>query len=115
MHLAGPRSAAAPPRPTLPRVYGWLVTSAGRRRVKCLLDSGASHCFISPALAAQLGPACRRPLPAGHPPSVRQADGSLRATGGAVAAQLVLGGLDEETAFVEFEVDCDADLILVRT
>jgi hypothetical protein len=70
------------------------------------------HCFISPALAAQLGPACRRPLPAGHPPSVRQADGSLRATGGAVAAQLVLGGLDEETAFVEFEVDCDADLIL---
>jgi hypothetical protein len=25
---------------------------------------------------------------------------------------LVLGGLDEETAFVEFDVDCDADLIL---
>ena len=36
----------------------------------------------------------------------------MRATGGAVVAQLVLGGLDEETAFVEFEVDCDADLIL---
>ena len=27
-------------------------------------------------------------------------------------AQLVLGGLDEETAFVEFDVDCDADIIL---
>jgi len=40
-HLAGPRSTAPPPRTTLPRVYGWLVTPAGRRRVKCLLDSGA--------------------------------------------------------------------------
>jgi len=43
---------------------------------------------------------------------VRQADGSSRPTGGAVEARLVLGGLDEETAFVEFDVDCDADLIL---
>ena len=43
---------------------------------------------------------------------MRQADGSERAAGGAVTAQLVLGGLDEETAFVEFDVDCDADLIL---
>ncbi len=25
---------------------------------------------------------------------------------------MVLGGLDEDTAFVEFDVDCDADLIL---
>ena len=51
-HLAGPRDAAAPPRPLLPRVYGWIVTSAGRRRVKCLLDSGELHCFLSRALAA---------------------------------------------------------------
>ena len=29
-----------------------------------------------------------------------------------MVAQLVLGGLDEETAFVEFDVDCDADIIL---
>ena len=29
-----------------------------------------------------------------------------------MAARLILGGLDEETAFVEFDVDCDADLIL---
>ncbi len=32
--------------------------------------------------------------------------------GGAVAAQLILGGLDEETVFVKFDGDCDADLIL---
>ncbi len=43
---------------------------------------------------------------------VRQADGSLLPTGGVVAAQLVLGSLDEETASVEFYVDCDADIIL---
>ena len=43
---------------------------------------------------------------------MRQADGSLRETGGAAQAQLLLGGLDEETSFVEFDVDCDADIIL---
>lgn len=48
----------------------------------------------------------------GHPQSVRQADGTSRPTGGVVAARLVLGALDEETAFVEFDVDCDADIIL---
>ena len=32
--------------------------------------------------------------------------------GGTVSAQLVLGGLDEETAFVEYDVGCDADIIL---
>ena len=32
-HLAGPRNRAAPPRTELPRVYGWLVTPAGRWRV----------------------------------------------------------------------------------
>ena len=110
--LAGPRADACAPRPALPRVYGWLVTAAGRRRVKCLLDSGASHCFLSRALAAQLPSSCRRPSAAEHPSSVLQADGSSRPTGGAVEARLVLGGLDEDTAFVEFDVDCDADLIL---
>ncbi len=42
---------------------------------------------------------------------MRQADGSLRPAGGVVAAQLVfrVGSLDEETAFVEFDVGCDAD------
>ena len=109
--LAGPRTDAAP-RTTLPRVYDWLVTSTGRRRVKCLLDSGASHCFLSRALAAQLPPAGRRPPSPGHPQSVGQADGSSRPAGGAVAVQLILGGLDEETVFAEFDVDCDADLIL---
>ena len=112
--LAGARGAPAAgvPRAALPRVYGWLVTPAGRRRVKCLLDSGASHCFLSRALAAQLPSSCRRQPQASHPPSVRQADGSTRPTGGVVAAQLLLGGLDEETTFIEFDVDCDADIIL---
>jgi hypothetical protein len=36
----------------------------------------------------------------------------MRPARGALVAQLVLGGLDEETAFVEFDVDCDADTIL---
>ena len=29
-----------------------------------------------------------------------------------MAVQLLLGGLDKETTFIEFDVDCDADLIL---
>ena len=98
--------AAYVPRQVLPWVYGWLVTPAGRRRVKCLLDSGASHCFLSSALAAQLQ-WCRLPLPASHPSSVQQADCSTRRIGGVVAAQLLLGGLDEETTFIEFDVDCE--------
>jgi hypothetical protein len=100
--------------PDLPRVYGWLATPAGRRRIKCLLYAGAWHCFLSRALAAQLLGACRRrrPRPRGHPSSVQQADGSSRPKSGAVEARLVLGGLDEETALVEFNVDCDADIIL---
>ncbi len=41
------------------------------------------------------------------------AGGRLYAAGrGALVAKLVLGGLDEETAFVEFDVDCDANIIL---
>ncbi len=30
-----------------------------------------------------------------------------------MVAQLVLGGLDEETTFAEFDVDCDTNIILV--
>ena len=63
---------------------------------------------LSRELAEQLPISCRRTPAAGHPPAVRQADGSLRETGGAAMAQLLLGGLDEETAFVEFDVDFDA-------
>ena len=36
----------------------------------------------------------------------------MRPAVGVVAAQLLLGGLDEDTTFIEFDVDCDADLIL---
>ncbi len=83
---------------------GWQRRQAGGR--PSLLDSGASHCFLRRTLAAQLPPACHC-LPApGHPPSVQQANCSE------VAARLILGGLDKETVFVEFDVDSDADLIL---
>jgi hypothetical protein len=61
------------------------------------------------------GPApVRLPAPPSPRPSiVRPAGGqSSRPTGGAAEARLVLGGLDEETAFVEFDVDCNADIIL---
>ena len=67
---------------------------------------------MSRELAAQLLISCRRAPAAWHPPAVRQADGLLRETGGAAMAQLLLGGRDEETAFVEFDVDSDADIIL---
>jgi hypothetical protein len=71
--------------------------------------------FLSMALAAQFPGACQRPRPRGHPSSVRQGgDGASLPTwtGGAVEAQLVLGGLDKETAFVELDVDYDADIII---
>ena len=42
---------------------------------------------------------------------MRQADGSERAAGDAVTARLVLGSLNQEMAFMEFELDCQ-DLIL---
>jgi hypothetical protein len=64
---------------------------------------------------AQLPGNCRRLRPRGHPSSFRQADSSCRPTGCAVEAWLVLGAvgcLDEETALVDFDVDCDADIIL---
>ncbi len=67
---------------------------------------------MSSAFAAKLPPACRVPPTPGHPHPVLQADGSTRLTGGVVAARLVLGYLVEDTCFVEFDVDCDEDLIL---
>ena len=102
-----PRPAAA----ALPRIYGWISTPRGRRRVKCLLDSGASHCFIRPELAGQLGPAWSR-SPRGGPLAVRQADGQTRSTLGSVDVLLQLGDLSEETLFTVFDLECDADLIL---
>ena len=54
----------------------------------------------------------RHQPPADHPLSVTQADGSSRPTGAAVSARLVLGCLDEKTAFVEYDVDCEEDIIL---
>ena len=87
---------------------------AGRRLVKCLLDSGVSHCFLSSALAAQLSSSLHGRVAGHRPSSVRQTDSSMQPTGGVVAAQLLLGGLDEETTFIKFNVDCeaaDADLI----
>jgi hypothetical protein len=116
LRVAGPRDAAAAPRPDLALISGWLDTPARRRKVKCLFDSksGASHCLLSGAFAAQLPQACLVPPTAGHPPSVRQADGSTRPTGGVVAAsaRLMLGDLMKDTRFVEFDMECDADLIL---
>ncbi len=43
---------------------------------------------------------------------MRQAEGSLRPRSGVEAARLVLGSLDEETGFLEFDVDRDADIAL---
>ena len=42
---------------------------------------------------------------------MRPAAGSLRETG-AATARLLLGGLDEGTAFVEFDAACDAGIVL---
>ena len=109
--LEEPTPTPAPVGTDLPRVYGWVGTSAGRRRVTCLLDSGATHCFIRRSLAEQL-PGCRSPPPPDHPAAVRQADGSSRATAGAATVTLSLGSLEEPTVFAVYDVDCDADLIL---
>ena len=43
--------------------------------------------------------------------AVRPADGALRKIGSVTAARRLHGGLDEETALVEFDADCDADII----
>ncbi len=39
-----------------PRLSGLLSTAQGVRRVKILLDTGATHCFICARLAVALGP-----------------------------------------------------------
>ena len=44
---------------------------------------------------------------------VQQEDSSLLPSkGGVVATSLILGSLDKETLFMEFDVDCGTDLIL---
>ena len=98
-------------RAELPRVYGWIVTPLGRRRVKCLLDSGCTEVLMHSALAASLGDAWS-PSRRGGPASIRQADGSSRPTAGTAEAVLQLGALEEPTTFTVFDVDCDADVIL---
>ena len=50
------------PRADLPRVYGWLVTPRGRRRVKCLIDSGCTDVLMHSALAASLVVAVMLPV-----------------------------------------------------
>ena len=45
---------------SLPRVFGWVGAGDARRRVKILLDSGASHCFVSRSLATSFGAAWAR-------------------------------------------------------
>ena len=88
----------------LARHSGWATAGQvplGLRRVALLFG-----------LSAQLPILCRRAPAAGYPTGARQADSSLCETGGAAMAQLLRGGLDEETAFKDFDVDCDADIIL---
>ena len=95
----GPLAEACVSRVTFPSllfVYGWLRGGDQRCSIKDLLESGATHCFVSPRVALRWPQACG-PLGAANPKSVSQADGSLRETHGSLTASLVLGGLDEET------------------
>ena len=108
-----PASLARATPPPLQRIYYCPITPVGQLRVKCLLDLGALHCLMSCVLSTQLPSSCLLPPPARHPPLVVQADDSLRPTGCVMAARLVLSCLEEEMAFVEFDVACDADLILL--
>ena len=109
-HLAGPRDFAAPPRPELPRVYGWLVTPAGRRRVKCLLDSGASHCVLSRALAARFRAGIPRRRGTRPPCGRRTARCARRAA--PRRRSCCSAASTRRRRFLEFDVDCDADIIL---
>jgi hypothetical protein len=73
---------------------------------------GCVPLFLEPRICGTASSGVPGAPTAGHPPSVRQADGLTRPTGGAIAARLVLGDLAEDTCFVEYDVDCDAGLIL---
>ncbi len=97
----------------LPRLYGWLSTPRVRWRIKCLLDSGSSHCFIRPELArGQLGEAWTS-VDRGGPLAVRQADDQARPTRGSVEVLLTLVALEEPMLLTVFDLDCDADLRVI--
>ena len=66
---------------------------------------------MSPHLAARWPQACSQLLPS-QPFSVRQANGSKRATQGGFRASLVLGGLDEATEFIVHDIGCGVDVLL---
>ena len=88
--MAAAASAAGPgfvAEAYLPCVFGWIRVGAQRCRIKVLLDSGATHCFVSPHLAARWPQACSQLLPS-------QPLCSKRATEGGFGVSLVLGGLD---------------------
>ena len=53
-----PGSAAS-----LPCVFCWIQVGEQLCRIKVLLNSGATHCFVSPHLAARWPQACSQLLP----------------------------------------------------
>ena len=77
-----------------------------------LNNGGMSYCFLSRALAEQLLMSCPGGGASARRHCVQLADNSLRETGGAATVQLLLCGLDEETALVDFDVDCNGDITL---
>ena len=99
---------------SLPRVFGWVGAGDARRRVKILLDSGASHCFVSRSLATSFGAAWARGHASG-PFSVRPVGGVPLPLAGTLRVPLTLGTLREPTTFSVFDrhdLGVDADIIL---
>ena len=94
--------------PFLPCVYRWLQVGDQRCSIKVLLDSGATHCFVSPSVALRWPQACW-PLGEANSKSVSQADGSRRETHSSFTVSLVLGSLDEETSFAVYHIGCGVD------
>ena len=107
----GARVERDPPLPAVLCVYGWLRVRDQRCRIKVLLDSGTSHCSVSPCVALRWQQACG-PLGAANPKSVSQADCSCWETHFSFTASLVLGGLDEETSFTVCNIGCCVDALL---
>ncbi len=96
----------------LPSWPAWPLRRQLFSLLKCIFRP-VFHCFLSRARSR--GPHGGE-LPAGRRPrrllSLRQTKGFSRPAGGVVAAQLVPDRLDEDTAFAEFDVNRDTDLIL---